>query len=149
MSVTDVIQTRMSPSVIVVVLTMLHSALQVLVEVQGLQEEPTARKGERWVHQSGHPVPGGMGTRDLVLPGSQGAGGAPVWLWLCGGVEQGSSVNPCFAGSRCCSLGNIGPILPALPYNINRFLQVILLNCIPGTSIFACKFICLHIACLQ
>lgn len=59
----------------------LRSALQMLLEARGPREEPTARKGRRWVHESGHPAPGGMGTRDLILPGSQGARGTQVWLW--------------------------------------------------------------------
>lgn len=80
----------------VVVPRTLRSALQMLVEVHGLQEEPCWERGKMSVSEWA--PNGGVGTRDLILPGSQGARGTLVWLWVQQGLEQGSSVSPCFAG---------------------------------------------------
>jgi len=66
-----------SPSVSVMMLTTLHSALQVLVEVQGPQE-PTAGKGGRWVHPEWAPSAGRDGHKGP--PPAQGARGAQVSL---------------------------------------------------------------------
>lgn len=80
----------MSPRVIMVVLMTLHSALQMVVEVQGPQEEPTTRKGGRWMHPEQAPSAwwdGHGGPHSAQLPRSKGS---PRLTLVLSGLSKGA-----------------------------------------------------------